>query len=69
MMVSVKAVLRQGKYCQHASITEIAENLMHLHNEETLIRHGIEIAGQTIDKNYFNAGFYRLTQVGGKLTR
>src|SRR6185437_6867302 len=42
-------VLRKHQHRKHAQLAEVTQQLVHLKDEETLVRHRVEIAVQTVD--------------------
>src|SRR5581483_7602539 len=51
---SDQAVLRQHQDGQHALLAEITQQLVHLQDEEALVRHGVHVTVQAVDDD--NAG-------------
>ena len=67
---SDKAMLRQHQDGQDATLTEIAQQFVHLQNQEALIRHRVEVAVKAIDDHDLSVSVLNAAPHGvGELAR
>src|SRR3954466_9747186 len=63
-------MLGQHQDGKDASVTEIAQQLVHLKNQKTLVRHRVEIAIEAVNYHYPRVStFYAAPHCVGKLAR